>query len=116
MKVKLTDMLGDSEAALELRARVLELTLQNHREVNVLVGDVTPRDLDLFFGPIKPGEVFIVVGPGVTWGTVLAAVGGFKSRTDAKRMGRDGPIADGFDMFTVGRKNRRVCASLRIVE
>ena len=116
MKVQLTDMLGDSQAACELRALVLEKVMGNHREVNVLVGDVTPRDLDLFFGPIQPSEVFIVVGPSVTWGTVLAAVGGFKSRADAKRMGRDGPIADGFDMFTVGRKNRRFCASLRIVQ
>lgn len=54
--------------------------------------------------------------PGTTWGTILTAIGGAKSRSEARRNGHDGPIAAGFDMRTVGKKNRRSCASLWIVD
>lgn len=55
-KVRLSDMQGDSPAAKALREHVREAIIRSNREVGVLVGELSMRDVDLFLGPVMPGR------------------------------------------------------------
>lgn len=86
-----------------------------NREINVLCGAWTPRDLETLFGPIVEADLFLTVEPGQRWAPILKFAGVFPSVGEAKRNGWDKEISVGFDMFRVG-KLKRLFASLYVKE
>jgi hypothetical protein len=81
-------------------------------DVNVLIGDgIEDPDKDLFFGPVRRHDQFVVIPACASVPRLLAGLGFYGSAKEAERHGHAGRIPDGFTDFLVrqwGRKHR-VC-------
>lgn len=62
---------------------------------NIIIGGVSGKDLDLFFGPFEKDEVVFHLSKS-EWGSLLATLGIFSSATQARKNGWGKDIPDGF--------------------
>lgn len=90
-----------------------ELSLPTNLEINILCGLWDPRDGDLFFGPLRPCDVFLTVPMGTKWAHILKVAGVFSSVREAKGNGWDRIVEPGFTTFRIG-KTKRLFASLNV--
>ena len=74
---------------------------------NVISKGVNQEGKDLFFGPLEPGDKFIVTENHWTMAHILHACGIFPSISQAKKQGGDQPIPRGFSMVNRGKKQNR---------
>ncbi len=85
--------------------------------VNILIGSgVLPTDRDLFFGPVRPSDLFVEEpNEHITLSQLLAKLGVFDSAKDAERSGFKGAIPAGFSDYMRVKKMHRVTI-LKIAE
>ena len=62
------------------------------------------EDKELFFGPVEPNEEFIIFDDNLTMDEIGVMVGLFKSKTQARKGGMEGPVPTG---FMVGREKNK---------
>lgn len=70
--------------------------------MNFIGTNLQDGDLDLFFGPLE-NEEFTTIGEKQVMAHLVAAVGVFKSATQARKNGWDKPIPFGFTEIKVGK-------------
>ena len=90
----------DCAVKYDLRLRLASLPYDGKREWNVVVGEHDDRDVRLIFGP----EVVSVVQEPVTMIDLLAQIGAFESKSQARKNWR-GPVEIplGFTDWIVGK-------------
>jgi len=78
-------------------------------DVNVLIGDVSERDKFLFFEPFQDDDVWLELPAGeLLWADLLAHLGVFSSKSQARKAGWDRMVESGFSDVTVGKLKHRV--------
>lgn len=78
-------------------------------EVNFVLDTVSEADIDLYLGPLAPGEreTFKSFSKGATMEDLMVEAGKFPSRGQARKNGWGGPIPFGYSHIKVGSgKNR----------
>jgi hypothetical protein len=79
-------------------------------EFNILIGNgVLESDKDLFFGPLLPDDEFKWFNKQTRFPEVLADLGLFSSRSEARRNGWDKDIPKGFSDIRIGKLKKRIC-------
>jgi len=78
------------------------------REVNVLIGDISKEDIDLFFGPLYEFDEFNEVSSETTMPSLLKKFGFFKSNGQARKAGWGEDIPVGWSSFTIGKLKRQL--------
>jgi hypothetical protein len=83
--------------------------MQASSEFNILIGPgVGEADKDLFFGPLRDTDVFQIFDVKARFPELLAALGIFRSRSEARKNGWDKDIPDGFLDFRIGKLKKRI--------
>ena len=77
-------------------------------EFNLVHEAVVESDINLFFGPIDPKDVFIKFTDKWKMADILVTVGIFPSRTQARKNGFTSDIAPGFSMVKVGKEKHTI--------
>jgi hypothetical protein len=76
---------------------------------NIIIGEEQEGDRDLFFGPLGDSDVFTTFPEGDhLWANVLADLGVFTSRSQARKAGWNRPVELGFSDVTIGKLKHRV--------
>ncbi len=68
---------------------------------------ISDQDKELFFGPIAPDDIFIIIEDHWSMANVLHASGNFPSISQARKNGWNKPIPDGFTILTIGQKQKK---------
>jgi hypothetical protein len=76
---------------------------------NIIIGQELNGDRDLFFGPLRNDDVFTTLPEGdYLWANVLADLGVFASRSQARKAGWNRSVELGFSDVTIGKLRHRV--------
>lgn len=84
-------------------------------EINVLIGDYLSTDIDLFFNPVLPNDIFLNMPKDAMWSHLLVKIGVFPSMGQAKKNGWHKTIPSGYSDITVGKLKTRICI-LKIID
>jgi len=83
--------------------------IKTWQEVNILIGDISEKDRELFFGPNADKEPFItMIDSNIKWPQLLRGLGFFRSASEAKKNGWDKDIPESFTDVVIGKKKRRI--------
>ena len=74
-------------------------------EINILIGNISDKDKELFFSPVN-GDKFVKLDNSATWADILVPAV-FKSRSQCRKAGFI-EIDEGFTDILVGKKRVRV--------
>jgi hypothetical protein len=89
-------------------------------DVNILIGAVSEQDKICFFGDdegiIPVGEIFLERDLSTRFPELLADLGLFPSRGQARKNGWDKDIPEGWTDLTIGKLKNRVCILKRTEE
>lgn len=77
------------------------------KSLNFIRSNISEIDKELFFGPIKDDDVFMVMDDKWIMAHVLWMAGIFPSISQARKNGWDKPIPKGFTILTVGKKAKK---------
>lgn len=77
-------------------------------ETNIVIGEVSERDKNLFFGPVYDFDVFHIEDDDSRYPQLLKNHGFFQSTGEARRNGWDKNIPEGWSEHTIGKKKRKV--------
>lgn len=80
----------------------------SEQETNILIGDVSINDRELFLGPTFDFEQFHTVESGFQYPQLLGKFGFFKSNGDARRNGWDKEIPEGYSEHTIGKLKKKL--------
>lgn len=83
-------------------------------EINILIGNVSESDKELFFGPIYDFDVFHQYDYGITLGQILVDLGIMKSMSEAKRNDWNRYIPPGWSEYKIGKRNRKYIYVLKV--
>ena len=77
-------------------------------DYNFIRSATEAADLDLFFGPICQDDTVIKIEPGMIMADIMAIVGLFPSKSQARKNGWNKAIPRGFSDMRVGKSKVRV--------
>jgi hypothetical protein len=76
--------------------------------MNFIKLNITKSDKDLFFGPIKDDDTFIIIEEHWIMAHIMHKAGIFPSVSQARKNGWNKPIPEGFNHFIVGKLKRNI--------
>ena len=80
----------------------------SEQETNVLIGDVSEKDRELFLGPTFGFETFHEADDKFKYPQLLGKFGFFKSNGDARRNGWDKDIPEGYSEHSIGKLKKKL--------
>lgn len=83
-------------------------------EHNILLGSFLESDKELFFGPLRPHDIFIIEDHlleyhGCGMAHLLKTLGLFESSSQARKAGWTMQVPKGYSEFVVGKLKTRIC-------
>ena len=78
------------------------------KEFNILIGNISEEDKELFFGPLNKNDEFLEMPEFTRYPQLLRDVGIFKSSSQARKNGWDKDISNGWAELTIGKLKHKI--------